>query len=296
VPLPALVLALGAAFFHATWNTLLARARDTSAFTAVALVVGLVGVLPVAWLAWRMEAAAIPFLLAGGLLQTAYYGLLTAAYRRADLSLVYPLARGLAPVLVLVLAIVAVGARPTVPEAVAVFLVAAGIMLVRWPRGGLRFAVPRGGIRAAGRIRAAGDRSERVGTILAVGVALTIAGYTVVDQQGLRHASPPAYLFIEQIIPTAVAAAVLLRRRGPAPLRAEWGWPVVVSGLLINLTYGLVLVALTLAPAASVSAVRESGVVIATAMAYFVLHEPVGRHRAAGAVLVVAGIALLGLG
>jgi drug/metabolite transporter (DMT)-like permease len=290
VPLPALVLALGAAFFHATWNTLLARARDTSAFTAVALVVGLIGVLPVAWLAWRMELAAIPFLVTGGLLQTAYYGLLTAAYRRADLSLVYPLARGLAPVLVLLLAIVAVGARPTASEAVAVFLVAAGILLVRAPRGGLRFALPRGGVRAVV------DRGEGVGTILAVGVALTIAGYTVVDQQGLRHASPPAYLFVEQIIPTVVAVAVLLRRRGTAPLQAEWGWPVVVSGLLINLTYGLVLVALTLAPAASVSAVRESGVVIATAMAYFVLHESVGRYRAAGAVLVVAGIALLGLG
>src|SRR5574337_2050656 len=123
VPLPALALALGAAFFHASWNTLLARARDIGAFTALALIIGWLAVVPVALLPWRLEAAALPFVVAGGLLQTAYYGLLAAAYRRADMSLVYPLARGLAPVLVLGLSVVAVGVRPAAPEIGAVLLV-----------------------------------------------------------------------------------------------------------------------------------------------------------------------------
>lgn len=279
VPLPALALALGAAFLHASWNTLLARARDIGGFTALALVIGWLAVVPVALLTWRLEAPALPFVVAGGLLQTAYYGLLAAAYRRADMSLVYPLARGLAPVLVLGLTVVAVGVRPTLPEAVAVFLVALGILLVR----GLSSGSQRGD-------------GQSLGALLAIGVAFTIAGYTVIDQQGLRHASPFAYLLIEQTIPTVAYVGLTLARRGSTPLRAEWGWPVVVSGVLINLTYGLVLIALTLANAASVSAVRESGVVIATALAYFVLHERVGRGRAAGAVLVVAGIGLLAVG
>ncbi|HEX5466181.1 MAG TPA: DMT family transporter [Candidatus Limnocylindrales bacterium] len=275
MPLTALALALGAAFLHASWNTLLARARDISGFTALALAVGWCAILPVALLTWRLEAAAVPFVLAGGLLQTVYYGLLAAAYQRAEMSLVYPLARGLAPVLVLFLAVAAVGVVPTIGEVVAVFLVALGVLLVR-------------GLRDAGR---------GPGALLAVGVALTIAGYTVVDQQGLRHASPFAYLFVEQTLPTvAYLAAVLWRRGGPSSLGAVWDRSVVVSGVLINLTYGLVLIALTLASAASVSAVRESSVVIATALAYAVLHERVSRGRAAGAVLVVAGIGLLAVG
>ena len=279
VPLPALALALGAAFFHASWNTLLARARDIGAFTALALIIGWLVVVPVALLTWRLEAGALPFVLAGGLLQTAYYGLLAAAYQRADMSLVYPLARGLAPVLVLGLSVVAVGVRPTAAEIVAVLLVALGILLVRGLASGA----------------SAGD-GQGLGALLAAGVACTIAGYTVIDQQGLRYAAPFAYLLVEQTIPTVAYVGLTLARRGPAPLRAEWGWPVVVSGGLINLTYGLVLIALTLAAAASVSAVRESGVVIATAMAYFVLHERVGPSRAVGAVLVVAGIGLLAVG
>lgn len=289
VPLTALALALGAAFFHASWNTLLARARDIGAFTAVALVVGWCVVVPVALLTWQLDAVAIPFVLAGGLLQVAYYGLLAAAYQRADMSLVYPLARGLAPVIVLGLAIAVVGLRPTLPEALAVFLVAAGVLFVR----GLGRP---GGATAATRAGTGRQGDQGRGALLAICVAFTIAGYTVIDQQGLRHASPFAYLLIEQTIPTVAYAGVLIWRRGPAPLRAAWGWPSIISGVLINLTYGLVLIALTLASAAAVSAVRESGVVIATALAYVILHERVSRGRATGAVLVVAGIALLAVG
>ncbi|MGH2467525.1 MAG: EamA family transporter, partial [Candidatus Limnocylindrales bacterium] len=207
MPLTALALALGAAFFHASWNTLLARARDIGAFTAVALVVGWCAVVPVALLTWHLDAAAIPFVLAGGLLQTAYYGLLAAAYQRADMSLVYPLARGLAPVVVLGLAIAAVGLQPTLPEVVAVFLVAAGVLFVR--------GLGRPGGAAVTRGRAGQKDGQGLGALLAVCVAFTIAGYTVIDQQGLRHASPFAYLLIEQTIPTVAYAGISLWRRGP---------------------------------------------------------------------------------
>ena len=98
MPLDALALALGAAVLHALWNLLLARERDTEAATAVALI-SLVGVLILpAALTWRVEAAAIPYVIGSAALELAYVGLLAAAYRRFDLSVVYPVARGLAPV------------------------------------------------------------------------------------------------------------------------------------------------------------------------------------------------------
>ena len=84
MPISALALALGAAFLHALWNLLLARAPDVEAVTAVALPVGIVAFAPVAVLAWDVEREVWPFLVITSLLQLAYFMLLTAAYGRAD--------------------------------------------------------------------------------------------------------------------------------------------------------------------------------------------------------------------
>src|SRR5919106_935819 len=98
----ALGLALGAAILHAVWNLLLAGSRDVLAATAVPPGSNIVAALPFAVVTWGIEREAVPWLLASGVLELAYFFALTAAYRRADLSLVYPVARGGAPVLVLV--------------------------------------------------------------------------------------------------------------------------------------------------------------------------------------------------
>ena len=102
----ALALALGAAVLHAVWNLLLAGSRDVLAATAVALCSSLVIALPFALATWGIEREAIPWLVASGALELVYFLTLTAAYQRAELSLVYPLARGGAPVLVLLGAVV----------------------------------------------------------------------------------------------------------------------------------------------------------------------------------------------
>ena len=102
----ALALALGAAILHAVWNLLLAGSRDVLAATAVALGSSLVVALPFAVATWGIEREAIPWLVASAALELVYFLTLTAAYQRAELSLVYPLARGGAPVLVLLGAVV----------------------------------------------------------------------------------------------------------------------------------------------------------------------------------------------
>ena len=102
MPPSALLLALGAAMLHAGWNVLLARARDVRAATAVALVVGVILFAPFAAATWRVEVSALPWIACSAALELVYFVLLTAAYGRSDLSLVYPIARGVAPVLVLV--------------------------------------------------------------------------------------------------------------------------------------------------------------------------------------------------
>lgn len=249
---------------------LLAGARDSQAFAAVVLLVGAVAGAPVAALYWRLDAGVWPFLAATSALELAYFALLAFAYTRAELSVVYPLARGLAPVLVLGGAVAFTGAGTTSRQVAGVLTVAAGIMLVR----------------GVGRGR---------GALLAVTIACAIASYTVVDKHGVVHASPVAYLELMSVAVGLAYTGWIVARRGVAPLRAELGWRSVAAGIGTFAAYACVLGALQLASAASVAAVRESGVLVATALGAIVLHERVTRWRAAGAVLVVAGIVLLGL-
>jgi drug/metabolite transporter (DMT)-like permease len=271
----ALVLALAAALLHAGWNLLVAGSDDTEGATAVMLVVGLLAGAPVALIAWDVHASAIPYLIAASIFQLAYIALLVAAYAREDMSVVYPLARGVAPVLVLVVGVTALGAGASPAQAAGVVAVGCGVLLVR----GLRI-----------------DTAAARGVLLSLAVAGCIAGYTLTDKHGIEHAAPLAYVELEMLLPSIVYAGVVGRRRGLTAMRALSTPANALAGIAMFGGYALVLLALERASAASVAAVRESSVVIATGLAAIVLHERVTPMRFAGAAIVVGGIALVALG
>jgi drug/metabolite transporter (DMT)-like permease len=273
MPPTAFALALGAAFLHAFWNLLLARARDTEAATAVALIASVVVFAPVAVLVWDVDQRVWPFIAVTTLLQLLYFFLLATAYRRAELSFVYPIARGVAPVLVLVVGVVVLGAGANAAQAVGVLLVGGGVLLVRGVEGPPdRWAAP-----------------------LGLAVAGCIAAYTLVDNSGIEYANPIVYLELS-MLPVALVFPALAVRGGTAQrLHDALGPASVAAGLAAFGAYVLVLAALDRASAASVAAVRETSVVIAAALAAPVLRERVGPARLTGAVLVAIGIALLGL-
>jgi drug/metabolite transporter (DMT)-like permease len=272
MPASALALALGAAFLHAFWNLILARARDIEAATAVALVAGVVAFAPITALAWDAEPEVWPFLVATSLLQLTYFVLLAAAYGRAELSFVYPVARGSAPVLVLLAGAALLDEAASATQVGGVLLVAAGVLLVR-------------GI---------GSRASASDLALALAIGVCIAAYTLLDQRGIRYASPVVYQELSMIPATLAFLALTLGRRGRRAVRQAVGLASIAAGLATFGAYILVLAALSRAPAASVAAVRETSVVIATALAAPLLHERVGAARLAGAALVVVGVALLG--
>jgi drug/metabolite transporter (DMT)-like permease len=273
MPLSALALALGAAFLHAFWNLVLARAPDIEAATAVALTAGVVAFAPVAAVAWEAESEVLPYLAVTSLLQLVYFVLLTAAYDRAELSFVYPIARGSAPVLVLLVGVALLGDSASAAQVGGVLLVAAGVLLVR----GIR---PQAGALDLG---------------LALAIAACIAAYTLVDKRGIEHASPVVYQELSMILPAVAFVGLTLARRGRQAVGRAVGPASVLAGLATFGAYTLVLAALARAPAAPVAAVRESSVVIATALAVPLLHERVSAARLAGAGVVVAGVVLLGL-
>ena len=271
MPLSALGLALAAAVLHAGWNVLLRGSEDVEARTTAVLVVSVLLFAPAAAATWSVHAAAAPYIAASAALEAVYFVLLVAAYRRRELSVVYPIARGSAPVLVLVGSALVLGRSVSAVQAAGVCLVAAGVVLVRGMRHG-----------AAG-----------VAVGLAIGCA--IASYTLVDKDGLHHASPLPYL---ELVLAPVAAAALLSlvlRRGIAPLRAELSLPTLVAAAGSFGAYLLFLFALRLAAAPAVAAVRETSVVVAALLAGVFLRERVTALRLAGAAAVAGGVAMLAL-
>jgi drug/metabolite transporter (DMT)-like permease len=229
--------------------------------------------IPFAIASWHVEPAAWPFIAISSLIEVIYFGLLVAAYHRADMSLVYPIARGSAPVFVLIVAVLLLGAPTSAGQVAGVALVALGIVLVRGLRG-------------------ATGHWPHVALALAVGVS--IAAYTIVDKEGIRYADPIAYVTLILGIPGVIALAyVASRPDGPARLRRALTPAAVVGGVFSIAAYALVLIALTTAPAASVAAVRESSVVIAALLGVVVLRERAGPLRLIGALLVAAGVALV---
>ncbi len=274
MPVSALLLALAAAVVHATWNLLLSGTEDTHSASAVALAVGMLVFLPAAVFAWRFDSSAVPYVAASSALELVYLVLLATAYSVAAMGFVYPIARGSAPVLVLVAGAVVSGTRVSLLAGLGVVLVAAGILLVR-------------GVGRAGRPR---------DLALALSVGVCIASYTLVDKHGIVHASPLAYLEVVFGLTAVVYVLGVLRVRGRHALRAAVSWKTVLAGVGFFGAYALTLAALRLAPAASVAAVRESSVVMAAAALAIGGREHLGPARFAGAVAVVAGIALISLG
>jgi len=265
-------LALGAALVHALWNLALAGADDTHAATAVALCAGTLVLAPFALAYGSVSDEALPWAAASAVLELAYFGLLATAYSRADLSLVYPVSRGLAPLLVLGIGVAAFGAGTSAGQAAGIVGVGAGVLLVRDLR----------------------SRPGRAGLALSLAVACAIAGYTLVDNEGIEHANAVGYLAVVLAIPAAVYLAVMLRSRRRA-VRSALGAPAVLAGCGMVAAYALVLAALELAPAAPVAAVRETSVLIATVLAGRLLSEGVSARRLSGAALILAGIAALTL-
>ena len=263
----ALVLALGSAVLHAVWNLVLGRARDVQAATAATFLVSVALALPFAVAWWHADASVWPWALASTLLEVVYVIALALAYRGGEVSFVYPLTRGLAPVIVLAFGVAALGHGVSVTEVAGVLLVAVGVVAVR-------------GLGAGG---------DALALVLTATIAATIAAYTMVDRVGIHRAGALTYFVLTLVGPCLVYPPLV----GARAIRRELGWTVAVAGVANLGSFLLGLLALRHGSAAAVLAVRSSSVVLTTALAGRVLAERVSRARLAGSVLVFAGIALL---
>lgn len=269
-----LLLITAAAAMHAGWNALLRSGADrlwsitvmSFSTSAVALVLVVLRPLPLVQ-SW-------PFLAASAVLEVGYAIFLAQAYRRGELGQVYPVARGSAPLLATLGAALLVGEEVDARSIIAILLISVGILCLMLGRRRLR-ALP---------------------LVLALITGAFIAAYTLVDAVGARLAGDPlayvAWMFLLYglLLPGCV---VILR----GPLRVDF-WATetrkaLLGGVLSLLTYGLVIVALTLGQIGPVSALRETSVVFAALLGRAVLGEAMTPLRLASCGLIALGAAAL---
>jgi drug/metabolite transporter (DMT)-like permease len=263
---------LVAAMLHAGWNALVRRDPDRgAAATAMAAGGAVVGLVLVPFLP-PLPMAAAPYVVVSGLIHLAYYSLIARAYRLGELSVAYPIMRGLAPLIVTLAAIAFV--EPASVRALAgVVVVACGIL-----------ALGADGLK----------RRHAIGSALAN--AFVIAGYTLVDGLGARlSGAPETYVAWVLIASAATTVTARFMRQGrPALTALTARIPVALAGgVMTYAAYGIALWAMTVAPIGAVAAVREVSVLFATAIGAVVLGERFGPARWLAAVLVVAGLVLV---
>ncbi len=277
-----LTLVLLAALAHAGWNALVkASGTRGSTFAVILLTGGAIGLGGVVFVPLPAPDA-WPYLMLSALVHYGYYGFLLLAYRYGELSHVYPLARGSAPLMVASGAWVAAGEQLGLSGIAGLVLASGGLMSLAFERG-----LPRG---AAG-----------TAVLFALGTGALIAVYTVIDGLGVRaSAAPLAYILWLNLL-EAVPIVIWLVLWRPAGVigrsRHVWGFGVG-GGLLATAAYGLVIFAMSRGGMAHVSALRETSILFAALIGAVVLREASGSpgRRLAAAGVVATGIVMLQLG
>jgi drug/metabolite transporter (DMT)-like permease len=295
--MPPIVLGLlaVAAVLHALWNVLLKGSEDPLATASRAMGWGLLVATPLAagtwWLSGQPAIPAQVWALAGAsaVAELLYFIFLSAAYRRGDLSTVYPIARGTAPLIAVAIGLVVLGERLQPVGYGGIALLIGGIWLVRRPTGS----------------------GSAVGFALLTGVA--IATYSAIDRVGVQAVSPWLYgwavwTFTFVLLQVWVRGPSLFGRREsrPVPTRAAAAGSAsglseptraAVIGVALIGAWFLVLSALSLAPLAVVVPLRESAVVLVTGWGVLRMGEREGaRLRLAGALGIVVGVILVAVG
>lgn len=271
-----LSLVLAAAVLHASWNALLKSGGDAWVRMALTNIVGMGFGLTLLPFVEFPDAETWPFILGSTAVHQVYFVTVSLQYRFGDLSHVYPISRGIAPLMVAAGAYLFVGETLPPMGIAAVAVISAAILSMTFST--------------------AWKTGEGKGVLFALMTGVTIAIYTVIDGQGGRTANDIAgyiaYLFIVDGVPFGVLV-LIMRRHDLAPaFKANWKTGTL-SGALSFPAYGLVIWAMSLSPLTYVSALRETSVILAVLIGTRLLGEPFGTRRVLAATAVVAGVVML---
>ena len=293
MPLSALALVVLAGFIHASWNIAARKADGDVRFVAFTALVLMVFWAPVGlWVGWQQVplwgAIEWALVLASALIHVGYFTVLLRGYRKSDLTVVYPLARGSGPLLSSMVAIVFLGEQISALGLVGILGVVCGVFLIA---GG------------PGLWKAAHDPQQqarvRTGIFYGAITGLFIASYTVVDGYSVKVAlmSPILVDYVGNLLRLVFLVPTLLRER---PVVAQM-WRkqrryALIVGIFSPVSYVLVLYAMQVAPLSHVAPAREVSMLFAALLGGHLLGEKDRGPRILGAALIAMGVMALGLG
>jgi drug/metabolite transporter (DMT)-like permease len=265
-----------AALLHAGWNAMIKGGGDVLHDTAGIVVGAMLIALPFLFVVPVPTAAAWPYIAASVTVHLAYYGLMISAYRLGDLSLVYPLMRGVAPLVTAVAGIAVLGEMPAPVAWLGMLLVSGGVFLLGY--------------------RALGHAPSRAAVAFALANAAVIAVYTLIDGHGARVSgnawSYIVWLFVLDGIPFSLWMLATRRDSFVAHLRRR-SRRALAGGGLSAAAYAISVWAMTKAPVALVASLRETSVLFATLIGARLLNERLSARRWSGVAAVVLGVLAL---
>ncbi len=293
MPLSALVLVILAGLIHASWNIAAKKAGGDARFAFFTSVVLMLVWAPVGlWAAWGVLPgwgwAEWALVTLSGVLHVLYYVVLLRGYRKADLTVVYPLARGSGPLLSSLVAVMLLGEQISALGLAGIAGVTGGVFLIA---GG------------PGLLRAAHDPAQRrrvhKGMLYGLVTGVFIASYTVVDGYAVKFMlmSPILVDYLGNFVRLALLAPAVLRDRAAAWLlwHQQWKYALLV-GTISPVSYVLVLYAMQVAPLSHVAPAREVSMLFAALIGGHLLGEGDRLQRLCGAALIAAGVMALALG
>lgn len=261
-----------AALLHASWNAVLKGGRDVLLDTALVVAGAGIVMLPFVFVVPLPEPASWPYLASSLVTHVGYYFLMVNAYRTGDLSLVYPLMRGAAPLVAAVLAVFWLREMPAASAWFGMGAISVGVIMLAW--------------------RAVDHRPSRAAVGYALANALVIAAYTVIDGAGVRLAgnawSYIVWLFVVDAVPFTV---FVWWRRGRALIDYGREFPLRLFGAggASAAAYAISVWAMTQAPVALVASLRETSVLFAVMFGVHLLGEKLTWRRWVGVGAVVVG-------
>ena len=276
----AIVLLLLAAVLHAAWNLVIKRAQDGEGSLWWALLLGGLLLTPSLASAWPLPVEALAIALAASVFQTFYLLALGAAYRVGDFSLVYPVARGSAPLLIALWAVLLLGERPSPGGLAGIGLVVVGLVAAGAPGRSTPAQAHERPLRALG---------------LALATGACISGSSTLYKLGVSHVPAPTFVCVYHLGTALLVAPYLVRKRGEAlllPWRRERGQTLLLA-LMVSGGSVLVVTAMAIERASYVGAMRELSVVLGALAGWLILGEPLGLRRTLAAGVIFAGLALI---
>lgn len=283
----ALGLILISAIAHVSWNLLAKRANNQELFIWWMLIAISVLLFPLAISLFLVEPVTHPgwwFVLGTVILHALYFVLLGRSYKHADLSMAYPIARGLGPALVPLLGVLILQETVTPTAAAGIVMVIGGIYTVYWwGHFSVFFRKP---------LKLFRDTGARY----AVFTGVVNAVQSTWDKAGVRYVNPFLYMYLLALGGAILLSFYMVRVHGSKAVLSEGRRSLKIlpaAGLLMFTAYGLVLLTMQFTQVSYVIPAREIGIVIGVVLGSTILKEPFGRGRIIGSILIASGVALI---